>query len=95
MLIVAGHLVVDPPARAAYLDGCIGVIEQARSAPGCLDFALSPDLTDPARINIFERRADRESVEAFRGSGTGDEQNAAIRGASVAEYEVAGIHTLT
>lgn len=95
MLIVAGHLTVDPPARAAYLDGCIGVIEQARSAPGCLDFALSPDLTDPARINIFERWVDRESVEAFRGSGTGDEQAAAIRGASVAEYEIAGTRSLT
>ncbi|MEU4432386.1 antibiotic biosynthesis monooxygenase family protein [Nocardia rhamnosiphila] len=95
MLIVAGHLVVDPPARAAYLDGCIGVIEQARSAPGCLDFALSPDLTDPARINIFERWVDRESVEAFRGSGTGDEQAASIRDASVAEYEIAEIRSLT
>ncbi|MEU1524113.1 putative quinol monooxygenase [Nocardia rhamnosiphila] len=95
MLIVAGHLVVDPPARAAYLDGCIGVVEQARSAPGCLDFALSPDLTDSARINIFERWVDRESVEAFRGSGTGDEQAAAIRDASVAEYEIAEIRSLT
>ncbi|WP_433492208.1 putative quinol monooxygenase [Nocardia grenadensis] len=95
MLIVAGHLTVDPSARAAYLDGCIGVVEQARSAPGCLDFALSPDLTAPARINIFERWADRESVEAFRGSGTGDEQDAAIHGASVAEYEIADIRSLT
>ncbi|WP_416565529.1 putative quinol monooxygenase [Nocardia testacea] len=95
MLIVAGHLIVDPPARAAYLAGCIGVVDQARSAPGCLDFALSPDLTDPARINILERWTDRQSLEAFRGSGTGDEQNAAIRGASVAEYEIGEIRSLT
>ncbi|MGW6336180.1 putative quinol monooxygenase [Nocardia rhamnosiphila] len=95
MLIVAGHLIVDPPARAAYLDSCLGVVDRARSAPGCLDFALSADLTDPARINIFERWADRESVEAFRGSGTGDEHIAAIRHASVAEYEIAEIRSLT
>ncbi|WP_327147629.1 putative quinol monooxygenase [Nocardia sp. NBC_01329] len=95
MLIVAGHLIVDPPARATYLAGCLGVVDQARSAPGCLDFALSADLTDPARINIFERWADRESVEAFRGAGTGAEQSTAIRGASVAEYEIAEIRSLT
>lgn len=95
MLIVAGYLIVDPPARAAYLDGCLDVVDRARSAPGCLDFALSADLTDPGRINIFERWTDRESVEAFRGSGTGDAQNAAIRGASVAEYEIAETRSLT
>ena len=94
MLIVAGHLLVDPEDRAVYLAGCIGVIDQARSAPGCLDFALSADLTDPARINIFERWTDLESVDAFRGAGTGSEQNAAIRGASVAEYEVAETRSL-
>ncbi|MET8799626.1 antibiotic biosynthesis monooxygenase [Nocardia sp. NPDC004568] len=95
MLIVAGHLVVDPPARAAYLDGCVEVVDRARSTPGCPDFALSPDLTDPARINIFECWTDRGSVEAFRGSGTGDGQDAAIRDASVAEYEIAEIRSLT
>ena len=95
MLIVAGHLIVDPKDRATYLAGCREVVDQARSALGCLDFALSADLTDPGRINIFERWVDRESVEKFRGSGTGDEQNAAIRGASVAEYEIADIRSLT
>ncbi|NUP26628.1 MAG: hypothetical protein HOQ44_08040 [Nocardia sp.] len=56
---------------------------------------MNADLTDPARINIFERWADRETVAAFRGSGTGDEQNSANRGASVAEYEIADIRSLT
>ncbi|MGW1739110.1 putative quinol monooxygenase [Nocardia sp. NPDC001965] len=95
MLIVAGHLIVDPPARTAYLADCREVVDQARSAPGCLDFAVSADLTDPARINIFERWTDRESVATFRGAGTGSEQNAAIRGASVAEYDIGEIRSLT
>ena len=55
MIIVAGSLIVDPPERDAYLDGCVAVVEAARRAPGCLDFALSPDLLDAARINVFER----------------------------------------
>ncbi|MGW0178371.1 putative quinol monooxygenase [Nocardia sp. NPDC003345] len=95
MIIVAGYLLVDPENRDAYLAGCVTVVAQARSAPGCLDFALGADLTDPARINIFERWEDQEAVEAFRGAGTDAEQNAAIRAASVAEYDIAAVRSLT
>ncbi|WP_280424911.1 putative quinol monooxygenase [Nocardia carnea] len=95
MVIVAGHILVAPQAREAYLAGCVTVVEQARSAPGCLDFAISADLTDPGRINIFERWDTQESVEVFRGAGTGAEQNAEIAGATVAEYDIAGVRSLT
>ncbi|MEU4313858.1 antibiotic biosynthesis monooxygenase family protein [Nocardia sp. NPDC024068] len=95
MVIVAGYILVDPETRDAYLTGCADVVDQARSAPGCLDFALSADLTDPARVNIFERWESREAVETFRGAGTGDEQNAVIRAASVAEYDIAAVRSLT
>jgi quinol monooxygenase YgiN len=86
MLVVAGHLLVDPAGRAAYLDSCRAVVEQARGTDGCLDFALSPDLLDPARINVYERWESLEAAEAFRGSGPSSEQATAILGASVAEY---------
>lgn len=88
MVIVAGHLVVDPNERDDYLSGCVDVLRQARRAPGCLDFALSADIIDPGRINIFERWESQAAVEAFRGSGTSDEQGAAIVSAAVAEYDV-------
>jgi quinol monooxygenase YgiN len=52
MVIVAGHLMVDPDGRNAYLDGCVAVVRQARGAHGCLDYSLSADLVDPGRINI-------------------------------------------
>jgi quinol monooxygenase YgiN len=55
MIIVAGSLTVAPDQRADYLAGCEVVVEQAPRAPGCLDFALSSDLLDPARINVYER----------------------------------------
>jgi quinol monooxygenase YgiN len=71
------------------------VVEQARQAPGCLDFALSADLLDPGRINVFERWESPAAVEAFRGSGPSDDQSAAIVAASVAEWDVAGARTLT
>lgn len=88
MVIVAGHLIVDPAERAAYLEGCAGVVAAARDAAGCLDFAIGGDLLDPGRVNVFERWESQEAVEAFRGSGPSDEQGAALVSGSVAEYDV-------
>ena len=95
MVIVAGHVVVDAEERNSYLAGCAEVVQQARRAPGCLDFAITADLLDPGRINIFERWQSQAAVEAFRGGGPSDEQQGAIKSASVAEYDVAGERPLT
>lgn len=94
MVIVAGHLVVDPQQRDDYLSGCAAVVRQARRTAGCLDFALSADLIEPGRVNIFERWESVAAVEAFRGSGPTDEQGAAIMAASVAEYDVGEARSL-
>ncbi len=95
MVIVAGHLVVEPAERESYLAGCRDAISQARAIPGCLDFSITADLLDAARINVFERWETQEAVEAFRGSGPSDEQGAAILSASVAEYDVADVRLLS
>jgi quinol monooxygenase YgiN len=95
MVIVAGQIFVDPAEREPYLAGCVDVVEQARRAPGCLDFAISGDLVDPGRINILERWETQEALEAFRGSGPSEEQSAALLAASVAEYDVAAVRSLT
>jgi quinol monooxygenase YgiN len=94
MVIVAGHLVVDPQQRDDYLAGCVEVVRQARRAPGCLDFSLTADLLEPGRVNIFERWESQGAVEAFRGSGPSDEQGAAIVAASVAEYDISDERSL-
>lgn len=95
MVIVAGHLVVDPDEREAYLESCREVVEQARRTEGCLDFAISADVVDPTRINILERWESQEAVEAFRGDGVQGDQAAAIRSASVAEYAAVEERTLS
>ena len=94
MVIVAGHVTVEPQQREAYLADCVRVVEQARGAAGCLDFAITADLIDPGRINIFERWASQAAVETFRGSGPSNEQGAAMRSASVAEYDVADVRSV-
>jgi quinol monooxygenase YgiN len=95
VVIVAGYSIVDPAERDDYLSGCVDVVRQARRSPGCLDFALSADLIEPGRINVFERWESQAAVEAFRGSGPTDEQGTAIVSAAVAEYDVEAERNLT
>ena len=94
MVIVAGHITVEPQQRESYLEGCVSVVEQARGTSGCLDFAINADLIDPGRVNIFERWESQAAVETFRGSGRSNEQGAAMLSASVAEYDIAGVRRL-
>ncbi|MDG4667514.1 antibiotic biosynthesis monooxygenase family protein [Mycobacterium sp. 236(2023)] len=95
MVIVAGHLVVQPQDRAEYLRGCVGVVEEARRAPGCLDFSISADLLDPGRINVYERWESRAAVDVFRGSGPSDEQQVSMLSAAVSEYDVVDVRVLS
>ena len=87
MIIVAGSVIVGVEARDGYLDGCRDVVATARETPGCLDFALSPDLLEPDRINVFERWESASALEAFRGSGPPDDQLAQLHEINVSEYE--------
>ncbi|MEV0805288.1 antibiotic biosynthesis monooxygenase family protein [Micromonospora sp. NPDC050200] len=91
MLIVAGSLYVDPAGRDAYLASCAETVRQARSAPGCVDFAISADLVEPGRINVYERWESDEQLLAFRGSGPSEEQTVAILGAEVHRYRISGV----
>jgi len=95
MVIVAGHLILDPDQRESYLAGCVSVVEQARSTAGCLDFSITADLVDAGRIVIFERWTSQYAVEAFRGAGPTDDQSAALLAASVSEYDVTATRSLT
>lgn len=94
MIIVAGHLIVQPENRERYLEGCVSAVEQARSSPGCLEFAITADLVDSGRIDIFERWETQAAVETFRGSGPSEEQGADLLAGSVAEYDVADVRIL-
>lgn len=95
MIIVSGWLRVREENREAYLEGCREVVAAARSAPGCVDFHLSADLLDPARINVFEQWESVGAVDDFRGSGPSDEQEDAIAGAHVEQHEIQSTITLT
>ena len=95
MIIVAGHLIVDPSQRPDYLDTTTEVITSARTTDGCLDFSITADPIEPNRINVYERWNNVEAVEAFRGSGPSDQQQAQILSADVTQYEIADSKSLT
>jgi quinol monooxygenase YgiN len=83
-----------PRQRESYLAGCVSVVEQARAAAGCFDFAITADPIDPGRVNVFERWESQEALETFRGSGPGNEQAAAMLSVSVAEYDIVDVRPL-
>jgi quinol monooxygenase YgiN len=92
VIIIAGVLLVDPTERAAYLEAASHATAMARSAPGCLDFAQSPDPLDPERINIYERWETAEALQAFR--DLPDESPASmplIRAAEVRRYIISSV----
>ena len=87
MVIVAGHITVEPQQRDPYLAGCVSV-EKARGAAGCPDFAITADPIDLGRVSIFERRESQAGVETFRGSGPDTEQRPATLTTSAQEYDI-------
>ena len=91
MLIIAGELRVDPADRDAYVTDCVAVVEAARRAPGCLDFAITADSAEPDRVHVYERwESDRELL-AFRGSGPDAGTAARIRSADVRRYRISAV----
>lgn len=88
MIIVAGSLTVEASKRASYLADCAPVVETARHTPGCLDFALSADVVDESRINVYERWDSIDSLHRFRGAGPSADQRATLLEIDVAEYTV-------
>jgi quinol monooxygenase YgiN len=95
MVIVAGHVTVDSEERESYLAGSVRVVEKARQADGCLDFAITADLLDPGRVNLFERWESEEAVKAFRRRAPRNKQRTVMLSVSVAEYDVADVRPLS
>ena len=91
MLIIAGHLVVEPTDRDRYLELNASVVVDARRAVGCLDFVQAADPVDPARINIYERWDTEAHLLAFRGAGQPSEGGPAITGADVRRYVISSV----
>jgi Antibiotic biosynthesis monooxygenase len=76
-------------AQRHNLADCVSVVERARRAAGCLDCAVTADLIDPGRVNIFECWESQAALDAYRGSGPSDGLAAVMLSASVADDKIA------
>ncbi|WP_378736370.1 putative quinol monooxygenase [Nocardia brasiliensis] len=88
MLIIAGHVEVDPAHRDAYVAAFRDLVNRARRAPGCLDVAITADPLDPARVYNFERWDSRENLEAWRSVANAPDPGIPIKTDHVLEYTV-------
>lgn len=93
-LIIAGHLVVEPADRDAYVAECAPIVEAARATAGCFDFSITADSVDPARIRIYERWESEDQLLAFRGVGPSSDQQAQILDADVKRYTISSVGEL-
>ena len=91
MLIVAGHFDVDPAERDEFIASKLDAMRGTRTEGGCLEYVMSADPVDPARVVLFERWADQAAFDghmaviaaAPRGGGP------APKGFSVKIYDIA------
>ena len=91
MIIIAGTLHVQPSDRDRYLAAVVDVTRQARLAPGCLDFAQTPDPLDASRINVYERWETDAHLHRFRTAGGPDVGLPPLQSADVRKYRIAGV----
>jgi quinol monooxygenase YgiN len=66
MLIIAGHVDVAPEDRDALVETFADLVRRARTAPGCLDVAITADPVEPGRINDYERWRSSDDLDAWR-----------------------------
>ena len=69
MIVVVGHLDIDPADRDRFVRLSQDAVRQARVTDGCLHFAVTAAPLDTGRVDVAERWRDRSALEAFRGNG--------------------------
>jgi hypothetical protein len=69
----------------------VTVVEAARGAPGCLDFSITADSSDAARVRVYESWEEEAQLLAFRSSGPSESQQTAIVEADVKRYLVTSV----
>jgi quinol monooxygenase YgiN len=90
VLIIAGHLTVDPDRREEYLAAFAELVQRARRAPGCLDVAITPDALEPGRVYMYERWESWHHVNAWRQVANAPEIDIEITDADIAMWDANG-----
>jgi quinol monooxygenase YgiN len=89
MLAIAGHLYVKKSERDKFVEGHRAVIAKARKAEGCLDLAISADMIEDNRVNMFELWESQEKLDAWRKVAPAPDVQAEIEGGNVQLHVIA------
>ena len=99
MLVIAGHIRLDPAKREAAVAAARAVTEATRREAGCISYGFSADLSDPGLFYVFEEWESQAALDAhFKTPHMADFQRAmggfGIRGVKIQRYEVASVKPL-
>lgn len=99
MLVVAGHVVLDPARREEAIAAARAMMAETRKEPGCRVYVFAADLEDPARFRIFEEWESDEALEAHFATPHMARFREALGGLGVRElqvqrYEIASVGPL-
>ena len=64
MIVIAGHLVLDPTRHEAAVAAAREMMSETRKEKGCISYTFSADLEGPGRFRIFEEWEGEEALKA-------------------------------
>jgi len=96
MLVIAGHIRLDPAKREAVIAAARDVMRDTRRETGCISYTLSSDVEDQGLFHIFEEWESAEALGAhFKAPHMARFQAAAagfgIKEMKLQRYEVASV----
>ena len=64
MLVIAGHIRIDPAKRDAAIAAVRPLVEQTHREVGCISYKFSADLSDDGLFHIFEEWDSQAALDA-------------------------------
>lgn len=64
--IIAGRFELDPGDRDAFLASRVDLVRRSRAEPGCITYVFAADPLEPGLVQLFERWASEEALDAHR-----------------------------
>lgn len=64
MLVIAGHVRIEPANREAAVTAARDMMEATRREPGCISYTMSADLADQGAFHIFEEWESQAALDA-------------------------------
>ena len=96
MLIIAGHIRIDPASREAAIAAARAMMTETHKEKGCEAYTFSADFSDPGLFHLFERWESQTALDAhFKAPHMAAFQAAfgklGVREMDVKKYTVSGV----